>query len=93
MNFGPYLRDPPQSLREMCRELGRDALKGGRVLADWPGLKEADLLDKRDLKPTTDLRSVLKGLLRDHLRVEERQLETAVFPDSAAARPTGGLLG
>ena len=69
------------------------ALKGGRVLADWPGLKEADLLDKRDLKPTTDLRSVLKGLLRDHLRVEERQLETAVFPDSAAARPTGGLLG
>jgi uncharacterized protein (DUF1501 family) len=28
------------------------ALKGGRVLADWPGLKDADLHDKRDLKPT-----------------------------------------
>jgi uncharacterized protein (DUF1501 family) len=69
------------------------ALKGGRVIADWPGLKEADLQDKRDLKPTTDLRSVLKGLLRDHLRVDQRHLEATVFPDSAAARPTGGLVG
>ena len=68
------------------------ALKGGRVLADWPGLKEADLHEKRDLKPTTDLRAVLKGLLRDHLHVDERHLETAVFPDSAAARPAEGLL-
>jgi uncharacterized protein (DUF1501 family) len=68
------------------------ALKGGRVIADWPGLKEADLYEKRDLKPTTDLRAVLKGLLRDHLRVDERHLETAVFPDSTAARPTEGLL-
>src|SRR5947207_2438323 len=68
------------------------ALKGGRVVADWPGLKESDLHEKRDLKPTTDLRAVLKGLLRDHLRVDERHLETAVFPDSAAARPTEGLL-
>ena len=68
------------------------ALKGGRVIADWPGLKEADLYEKRDLKPTTDLRAVVKGLLRDHLRVDERHLETAVFPGSAAARPTEGLL-
>jgi uncharacterized protein (DUF1501 family) len=68
------------------------ALKGGRVVADWPGLKDADLLDKRDLKPTTDLRSVLKGLLRDHLRVDEHHLEATVFPDSAAARPAEGLL-
>ncbi|MGC1997878.1 MAG: DUF1501 domain-containing protein, partial [Pseudolabrys sp.] len=34
------------------------ALKGGRVITDWPGLKEANLLDGRDLKPTTDLRAV-----------------------------------
>jgi uncharacterized protein (DUF1501 family) len=68
------------------------ALKGGRVVADWPGLRDADLHDKRDLKPTTDLRSVLKGLLRDHLRVDENHLEATVFPDSVAARPTDGLL-
>src|SRR5262249_29085377 len=68
------------------------ALRGGRVIADWPGVKDANLQDKRDLKPTMDLRSVLKGLLRDHLRIDDRPLEAAVFPDSAAARPTGGLL-
>ena len=44
--------------------LAGGALKGGRVIADWPGLKPADLHDGRDLKPTTDLRAVLKGLLQ-----------------------------
>ena len=69
------------------------ALRGGRVVADWPGLKQAQLYEGRDLKPTTDLRAVLKGLLRDHLRVEERALATTVFPDSAGVTPTGGLVG
>jgi uncharacterized protein (DUF1501 family) len=72
--------------------LAGGALKGGRVIADWPGLKEADLYEKRDLKPTTDLRAVLKGVLRDHLRADERSLETAVFPDSHTAKPLQGLL-
>jgi uncharacterized protein (DUF1501 family) len=72
--------------------LAGGALKGGRVIADWPGLKEADLYEKRDLKPTADLRAVLKGLLRDHLRADEQRLEAAVFPDSAAAKPLQGLL-
>jgi len=68
------------------------ALKGGRVVADWPGLKPADLYESRDLKPTTDLRAVLKGLLRDHLRADERALAEAVFPGSAAAKPMAGLV-
>ncbi len=69
------------------------ALRGGRVIADWPGLKQAQLYEQRDLKPTTDLRAVLKGLLRDHLRVEERALASSVFPDSADVTPTSGLVG
>jgi uncharacterized protein (DUF1501 family) len=68
------------------------ALKDGRVIADWPGLKEADLYERRDLKPTTDLRAVLKGLLRDHLRVDESKLAGDIFPNSAAIRPMDGLL-
>jgi uncharacterized protein (DUF1501 family) len=68
------------------------ALKGGRVIADWPGLAEANLHDGRDLKPTTDLRAVLKGVLADHLRAEPEHLEAAVFPDSAAIKPLRGLL-
>ena len=72
--------------------LAGGALKGGRVVADWPGLKEADLHERRDLRATTDLRSVLKGVLADHLRVEEPRLESDVFPDSGGAKPVLGLL-
>ena len=72
--------------------LAGGALKGGRVIADWPGLKSAKLHEGRDLKPTTDLRAVLKGLLKDHLRVEPALLATNVFPDSAAVKPMPGLL-
>jgi uncharacterized protein (DUF1501 family) len=68
------------------------ALKGGRVVADWPSVREADLYQNRDLKPTTDLRAVLKGLLKDHLRVEDQVLATDIFPDSDAAKPIEGLL-
>ena len=72
--------------------LAGGALKGGRVIADWPGLKPAQLQDGRDLKPTTDLRAVVKGLLNEHLRVDEKALAAAVFPDSAAVKPMKGLL-
>jgi uncharacterized protein (DUF1501 family) len=72
--------------------LAGGALKGGRVVADWPGLKENDLYEKRDLKATTDLRAVLKGLLKDHLRLDERTLATTVFPDSASVKAASGLL-
>jgi uncharacterized protein (DUF1501 family) len=72
--------------------LAGGALKGGRVLTDWPGLKSAELHEGRDLKPTIDLRAVLKGLLRDHLRVEERALADSVFPDSSSVAATPGLL-
>jgi uncharacterized protein (DUF1501 family) len=72
--------------------LAGGALKGGRVIADWPGLKPVRLHEGRDLKPTTDLRAVLKGLLNDHLRVEPTVLATKVFPDSAAVKPMSGLL-
>jgi uncharacterized protein (DUF1501 family) len=72
--------------------LAGGAVKGGRVIADWPGLKETDLRDGRDLKPTTDLRAILKGVLRDHVRVDEKTLASAVFPDSAAAKAMDGLV-
>ena len=72
--------------------LAGGALKGGRVLADWPGLKSNDLYENRDLKPTTDLRAVLKGLLKDHLRVDDRVLAQNVFPGSGDVKPMAGLV-
>jgi len=68
------------------------ALKGGRVIADWPGLKPANLFEDRDLKSTTDLRAVLKGLLKDHLRADERILAHDVFPGSEQIKPMTGLV-
>lgn len=68
------------------------AVNGGRVVADWPGLSPRQLYQDRDLRPTLDLRSVMKGLLAEHLQVPERALESSVFPDSRAARPLTGLL-
>jgi uncharacterized protein (DUF1501 family) len=73
--------------------LAGGALKGGRVVADWPGVKDADLYQNRDLKPTTDLRAVLKGLLKDHLRVDDDILNASVFPGSDAVSPMTGLVG
>ena len=72
--------------------LAGGALKGGRVIADWPGLKPTKLLENRDLKPTIDVRSVLKGLLKDHLRATDRVLAVDVFPSSDDAKPMAGLV-
>ncbi len=68
------------------------ALKGGRVVADWPGVKPANLHEGRDLAPTTDLRAVMKGVLRDHLRLDEQALARTVFPGSGNVKPMAGLL-
>jgi uncharacterized protein (DUF1501 family) len=73
--------------------LAGGALKGGRVIADWPGLADRMLYEQRDLKPTLDLRAALKGVLKDHLRLPESALNTAVFPDSASVRALTGLVG
>ena len=67
------------------------AVAGGRVAGDWPGLSAGNLFQDRDLTPTTDLRSIAKGLLRDHLRLAGPAVARA-FPGSDAAAPMGGLL-
>ena len=68
------------------------AVAGGRVIADWPGLSARALYQGRDLAPTLDVRSVLKGVLAEHLAVPPRALEQQVFPESSAASPLRGLI-
>ena len=72
--------------------LAGGAIQGGRILADWPGLSANHLLDGRDLRPTIDMRSVLKGILRDHFGVAESVLASSVFPESGLVRPIDGLI-
>ncbi|MEZ9312917.1 DUF1501 domain-containing protein [Vibrio sp. 10N.286.49.F3] len=59
---------------------------GGKVITNWPGLSQSQLYEGRDLSPTTDMRSVIKGVLNRHLSIEVKQLN-AIFPDSADIRP------
>jgi uncharacterized protein (DUF1501 family) len=72
--------------------LAGGAIKGGRVISNWPGLKQANLYEARDLAPTTDLRAVIKGVLRDQLGLSERVLAENVFPDSAGVKAMNGLV-
>jgi len=76
----------------MAAFLAGGAVRGGRVLADWPGLQRAALYEGRDLRPTTDLRGVFKGVLADHLRVPNAALERDTFPDSGSVRGIQDLL-
>ncbi|MBZ9855029.1 DUF1501 domain-containing protein [Mesorhizobium sp. CA13] len=72
--------------------LAGGAIKGGRVIADWPGLKPAQLYEQRDLAPTSDVRAVLKGLLADQFGLSAAVLGDKVFPGSAAVKPTRDLV-
>lgn len=67
------------------------AVAGGRVLADWPGLAENQLLARRDLRPTADLRSLFKGLVAPRFAVNTATLDDVVFPQSSHAAALPGL--
>jgi uncharacterized protein (DUF1501 family) len=75
-----------------CAFLVGGAVRGGQVIADWPGLRRTALLDDRDLRPTLDLRSVFKAVLSEHLHIDANTLAKRVFPDSSGARPLQGLI-
>lgn len=68
------------------------AIDGGRIHCDWPGLGNGSLYAGRDLMPTTDLRSVFKGLLAEHLSLDAAFLAGTVFPGSSDVAPMRGLV-
>ena len=63
------------------------AVRGGRVIADWPGLAPKERFEGRDLRITTDLRAVFKGVLHDHLRVARSAIDGTVLPGTSALKP------
>jgi uncharacterized protein (DUF1501 family) len=67
------------------------SVAGGSVQATWPGLGAGKLFEDRDLAPTTDLRSVAKGLLAGHLGLSDAALNE-VFPGSRDAAALNGLI-
>jgi uncharacterized protein (DUF1501 family) len=68
------------------------AVRGGRVLADWPGLQAAALFEGRDLKPTLQLDAFIAGAVAGHFGVEPARAMAALFPLSKGMRPVDGLV-
>lgn len=68
------------------------AVRGGRVVADWPGLSDAALYEGRDLKATGDVNAVVAGALAQHYGLDPTRALAALFPASRATRPSEGLL-
>ena len=68
------------------------AVAGGSVVADWPGLSQAALYDGRDLKPTTDLDSLIAAALSEHFALDPGKALRLLFPDSASGPLPRGLI-
>lgn len=56
------------------------ALRGGRVLGQWPGLGDGDLYEGRDLLSTRDVRAYAAWVMRDLMGLDRATLEQAIFP-------------
>ncbi|MHA7818896.1 MAG: DUF1501 domain-containing protein [Erythrobacter sp.] len=56
------------------------SLKGGRVIADWPGLAEKDLYEGRDIRPTIALENALAGAIGEHMRLDPDRALAELFP-------------
>ena len=67
------------------------AVRGGRVVADWPGLGETDLYAGRDLLPTRDVRAHAGWVMRGLFGLDAGLIEGAVFPGLELG-PDPGLL-
>jgi uncharacterized protein (DUF1501 family) len=68
------------------------AVKGGRVIADWPGLAPGALYDGRDLKPTMGLDAFIGGAVAGHFALDPTTTMAALFPASAKERATEGMV-
>ena len=61
------------------------------VFTDWPGLDDRSLFEGRDLKPTLDVRAVLKAAIAGTFDLSRPQLDR-VFPNAPEVRPLYDLL-
>jgi uncharacterized protein (DUF1501 family) len=58
--------------------IGGNSVKGGKVYADWKGLKPSELFEGRDLAVTTDFRDVFAEIAYKHLGIKNLN---RVFPN------------
>ena len=68
------------------------AVRGGRMLGDWPGLEPAALYQGRDLQPTTSLASVIAGATGECYGLDPQRVARALFPQAGRERVLAGLV-
>jgi uncharacterized protein (DUF1501 family) len=59
------------------------AVRGGRIVADWPGLAPANLLDGRDLRPTLSLGTLIASTCAEAFKLDPAHAQRVLFPDVA----------
>jgi uncharacterized protein (DUF1501 family) len=67
-------------------------VRGGRVIADWPGLKPSDLHEGRDLKPTLGLEALIPWVCAETFRIDPERVTRVLFPGSAFSMPPSAYL-
>ena len=72
--------------------LAGGAVRGGRVLGDWPGLDESSLYERRDLMPTRDVRAFAGWTMRGLFGLDRSLIEGSVFPGLDMGDDPGVLL-
>jgi uncharacterized protein (DUF1501 family) len=68
------------------------AVAGGRIVADWPGLGQDALYERRNLKPTMDLGALIASAVAQHYRLDPVRTGRTLFPNIGSARPLEGLI-
>ncbi|MGI4879727.1 MAG: DUF1501 domain-containing protein [Janthinobacterium lividum] len=69
------------------------AVKGGRVVTDWPGLAPASLYQARDLRPTISLDALIAGAVAESLALDPVRVGRGLFAEATSGRPMSGLVG
>ena len=67
------------------------AVRGGRVVSDWPGIGPSNLLDDRDLMPTTSLELLMAGVIGDHFELDSGKVAHELFPGATKGVPVSGI--
>lgn len=68
------------------------AVRGGRVIADWPGLAPVNLFENRDLRPTAAIDALIAGVAGESLGIEPELVLRNLFADGSAKNAFEGLI-
>jgi len=68
------------------------AIRGGKVYGKWPGLKENQLFESRDLMPTADVREIAAAMLHSQFDISAGDLTSKIFPGLSLNMQAQGFL-